>query len=100
MRTARDEHPSRRDRWSVRDAESRWLTLYVAARLAATAFAAGLVIWGGLGPGDLLLLLYGPLSTAIMVAFPAVRARPAAWALDSAIAHACVLANRHRRSPV
>ena len=99
MRTARGEHPSRRERWSVRDAESRWLTLYVAARLAATAFAAALVTWGGLGPGDLLLLLYGPLSTAILVAFPAVRARPAAWALDSAIALACVLAYGDWRSP-
>jgi signal transduction histidine kinase len=80
-------------------AESRWLTLYVAARLAATAFATGLVAWGGLGPGDLLLLLYGPVSTAIAVALPSVRRRWPAWAADSAIALGCIVAYGDWRSP-
>ena len=79
--------------------ESRWLTLYVAARLAATAFAAGLVIWAGMDAGELVLLLYGPLSTAVAVALPAVRRRPLAWAIDSAIALGCVLAYGDWRSP-
>jgi signal transduction histidine kinase len=79
--------------------ESRWLTLYVAARLAATAFAAGLVIWGGMDADEFVLLLYGPLSTAVAAASPAVRRRPAAWAVDSAIALACVLAYGDWRSP-
>jgi signal transduction histidine kinase len=79
--------------------ESRWLTLYVAARLAATAFAAGLVIWAGMDAGELLLLLYGPLSTLLVIAWPAVRRRRVAWAIDSAIALGCVLAYGDWRSP-
>jgi signal transduction histidine kinase len=79
--------------------ESRWLTLYVAARLAATAFAAALVAWAGIDPGELVLLLYGPISTAAAVGIPAVRRRPIAWAIDSAIALGCVLAYGDWRSP-
>lgn len=79
--------------------ESRWLTLYVAARVAATAFAAGLVVWAGLDAGELVLLLYGPLSTVVAAASPAVRRRPLAWAIDSAIALGCVLAYGDWRSP-
>jgi signal transduction histidine kinase len=80
-------------------AESRWLTLYVAARLAATAFATGLVLWAGMDAGEFVLLLYGPLSTALLVGFPGVRARPAAWVIDSALALGCVLAYGDWRSP-
>ena len=79
--------------------ESRWLTLYIAARLAATAFAAGLVIWAGMDAGELVLLLYGPLSTAVAAVSPAVRRRPLAWVIDSAIALGCVLAYGDWRSP-
>jgi signal transduction histidine kinase len=79
--------------------ESRWLTLYIAARLAATAFAAGLVIWAGMDAGELALLLYGPLSTAVAAAAPGLRRRPAAWAIDSAIALGCMLAYGDWRSP-
>ena len=79
--------------------DSRWLTLYVAARVAATAFAAGLVIWAGMDAGELVLLLYGPLSTAVAAASPAVRRRPLAWAIDAAIALGCVLAYGDWRSP-
>jgi signal transduction histidine kinase len=82
-----------------RDAQARWLTLYVAARLAATAFATCLVIWGGIGAGDLLLLLYGPLSTGIVIGFPVLRRRPLAWAIDSAIVLGCVLVYGDWRSP-
>src|SRR5919106_4809762 len=79
--------------------ESRWLTLYVAARLAATAFAAGLVIWAGLDAGELLLLLYGPVSTLEVLVSPALRRRPVAWAIDSAVALGCILAYGDWRSP-
>jgi signal transduction histidine kinase len=84
---------------SVRSAAASWLPLYVAARLAATAFAAGLVIWGGMGAGELLLLLYGPLSTALAVGVPSLRRRPVAWAVDAAIVLACILAYGDWRSP-
>ena len=80
-------------------ARSRWLGLYVAARLAATAIAAALVIWGGMSGGELLLLLYGPLSTALVVARPELQERPVAWAADSAIALGCILASGDWRSP-
>jgi len=89
---------ARRERWS-RPAAARWLTLYVAARLAATTFAAGLVIWGGTGAGEIVLLLYGPLSTAVAIGLPTVRRTPLAWAIDSAIALACILAYGDWRSP-
>jgi signal transduction histidine kinase len=79
--------------------ESRWLTLYIAARLAATAFAAGLVVWGGMDAGELILLLYGPVSTMVAAAAPAVRRRPVAWALDFMIALGCMLAYGDWRSP-
>jgi signal transduction histidine kinase len=45
------------------------------------------------------LLLYGPLSTAAAAASPALRRRPLAWAIDSAIALGCVLAYGDWRSP-
>lgn len=80
-------------------ADSRWLTLYVAARLAATAFAMGLVLWAGMDAGELVLLVYGPISTAALLGLPSVRRRPAAWAVDSALALGCVLAYGDWRSP-
>ena len=66
-----------------RDAE--WLTLYVAGRLVATIVAAALLAWGGVGGLDAILLLYGPLSTAALVAWPALRRMPVAWAVDVAV---------------
>ena len=78
---------------------SRWLTLFVAARLAATAFAAALVIWAGMSGTDLALLLYGPVSTAFLVAVPAARRRPFVWTADSLIALGCILAYGDWRSP-
>jgi signal transduction histidine kinase len=79
--------------------DSRWLAPYVAGRLAATAFAAVLVIWGGMSGGDLLMLLYGPASAALAVVRPELRRRPLAWAVDSAIVLACILVYGDWRSP-
>ena len=76
-----------------------WLALYVAGRLAATIVAAALLLWGGVGGTDLLLVLYGPLSTVILVAWPGLRQRPVAWAVDSAGALALVLHSDDWRSP-
>jgi signal transduction histidine kinase len=78
--------------------EARWLTLYIGARLAATAFAAALVLWGGMSADELLLLLYGPVSTAVLMS-PRIRRLPAAWAIDFAATLACVLASGDWRSP-
>jgi signal transduction histidine kinase len=77
----------------------RWLALYAAARLVATGFAAALVVWGGITGLELLLLLYGPLSTALLVASPRVRATPLAWTVDFAVTLACILASGDWRSP-
>ena len=79
--------------------DERWLVLFVAARLAATAFAAALVLWTGPDTGDLLLLLYGPASTLLFVALPDLRRSPWAWALDSAAALGLILAMGDWRSP-
>ena len=80
-------------------ARSRWLVLYAAARLAATAFAAALILWDGSNGAELLLLLYGLLSTGALVYLPRLRHSPVAWAVDSALALACVLASGDWRSP-
>lgn len=79
--------------------ESEWLILYVAARLAATIVAAALLAWGGVGGLDVLLLLYGPISTAVLVAWPALRRLPAVWILDAAITLGLVVLSGDWRSP-
>jgi signal transduction histidine kinase len=79
-------------------AEARWLALYVAARLVASAFAAALIVWGGIGRTELLLLLYGPLSTAAIVTVPPLRSMRLAWAADFAITLGLVLASGDWRS--
>jgi two-component system sensor histidine kinase UhpB len=78
---------------------AEWLALYVAARLAATVVAASLLLWGGVDGLDLLLVLYGPASTALLLAWPSLRRSPAAWAADSAITLALVLHSGDWRSP-
>jgi hypothetical protein len=83
----------------VVSSEARWLTLYLGARLAGTAFAVTLVLWRGVSAAELLLLLYGPLSTAVSAASPRIRQMPAAWAIDFAATLACVLASGDWRSP-
>ena len=75
-----------------------WLALYVVARLGASAMAAALVVWDGFALVDLPLLLYGPLSTALLLAVASLRALPAAWLLDSLIVLALVLASDDWRS--
>ena len=73
--------------------------LYAAARLAATAFAAALLVWGRLGTDDVVLLLYGPLSTAALVAIPRLREMPAVWAADSLAGLGLIAAAGDWRSP-
>ena len=86
-------------RWD-RPYEERWLILFAAARLAATAFAAALLVWSGPGSADLLLLLlYGPVSTAVLVAVPGLRGRPLVWAADSLAVLALIVAAGDWRSP-
>ncbi len=76
-----------------------WLLLYVGARLVAALIAAALVAWSGIGGADALLLLYGPLSTAVLAWLPAVRRSPVAWAADSALTLLFVLQSEDWRSP-
>jgi signal transduction histidine kinase len=79
--------------------EERWLVLLVAARLAATAFAAALILWGGPTTLELLLLTYGPASTALLVAIPALRRSPWAWTVDVLAVLGLILASGDWRSP-
>jgi signal transduction histidine kinase len=80
-------------------AVSGWLVPYAAARLAASAFAAALIVAGDLNSNELLLVLYGPLSTALLLVFPRLARMPLAWVADFAITLACVLASGDWRSP-
>jgi signal transduction histidine kinase len=80
-----------------RDAE--WLTLYVAARLVATVVAAALLAWGDVGGVDVVLLLYGPISTALLIVRPALRRLPAAWVVDSLVTLGLVVHSGDWRSP-
>jgi signal transduction histidine kinase len=91
--------PARLPRVSAAGDEGAWVLLYAAARLVATAIAAALVLWAGLGELDALLLLYGPLSTAVLVALPSVRRNPMAWVVDCAVTLAFVLQSGDWRSP-
>ncbi len=91
--------PARLPRVSAAGDEGAWLLLYAAARLAATIIAAALVLWAGIRELDTLLLLYGPLSTAVLVAFPSVRRSPVAWTFDCALTLAFVLQSGDWRSP-
>ncbi len=75
-----------------------WLALYAVARLAASALAAALVVWDGFDLGDLPLLLYGPVSTALLLAVPRLRAQPAVWLIDTVLVLGLVLASEDWRS--
>jgi len=85
-------------RWGA-SPEERWLVMLVAARLAATAFAAALVVWSRPTTGELLLLLYGPVSAAVLLGSATLRAKPLAWLVDSLAALALVVAFGDWRSP-
>ena len=91
--------PARLARPSTIDDGNAWLLLYVGARLVASLIAAALVAWSGIGGLDALLLLYGPLSTALLAWLPAVRRSPVAWAADSALTLLFVLQSEDWRSP-
>ncbi|MDA0164482.1 histidine kinase [Solirubrobacter ginsenosidimutans] len=77
----------------------RWLALYVAARLTAWAIAFALTAWSGIDQVDAVLLLYGPLSTAVLAASPALRRSPVAWAIDVTATLALVVDSGDWRSP-
>lgn len=76
-----------------------WLALYVGARLVAALIAAALVAWSGIGGVEALLLLYGPLSTAVLAWLPKVRRSPISWAADSGLTLLFVLHSADWRSP-
>jgi signal transduction histidine kinase len=78
---------------------AEWLILYGAARLAATVVAAALLLWGDIGGLDMVLVLYGPLSTAVLIASPRLRDRPAMWVADSAFTLLLVMHSGDWRSP-
>jgi signal transduction histidine kinase len=56
-------------------------------------------VWGGVGGLDPLLLLYGPLSTAVLVTAPRLRDRPATWAADFLFTLLLVVHSGDWRSP-
>jgi signal transduction histidine kinase len=78
---------------------SEWLLLYAAGRLAATVVAAALLAWGGVGGLDVVLLLYGPISTAVLFAWPVLRKLPLAWAVDALVTLGLVMVSEDWRSP-
>jgi signal transduction histidine kinase len=91
--------PARIARPSDADDGGAWLLLFVAGRLAATAVGLALVAWAGFPTADSLLLLYGPVSTAVLVAVPSVRRNPRTWAVDSVATLSFVLVSGDWRSP-
>jgi signal transduction histidine kinase len=90
--------PARLARPSAADDSGAWLLLFAGARLTATLIAAALVAWAGFRRLDALLVIYGPLSTFVLVAFPALRRSPVAWALDFTATLLFVLASGDWRS--
>jgi len=91
--------PARLPRPSRADDADAWLLLYGAARLVVTAIGAVLVGWTGLLGLDALLLLYGPLSTALLLALPSLRRRPVTWMVDFAVTLTFVVQSGDWRSP-
>src|SRR4051794_12259826 len=91
--------PARLARPAEADDDGAWLLLFAGARLAAVVVAFALVAWAGFDTLDLVLLAYGPLSTLVLVAVPAVRRAPAAWIADFVATLAFVLASGDWRSP-
>jgi len=79
--------------------DAEWLSLYIAGRLAATVVAAALLAWGGVGGLDVILLLYGPISTAVLVGWPALRRLPAVWIADALATLGLVVFSDDWRSP-
>ena len=91
--------PARIARPSDADDGGAWLLLFAGGRLAATLIGLALVAWAGFPTASSALLLYGPLSTLVLVAAPELRRRPQAWAVDYAATLAFVLVSGDWRSP-
>ncbi len=86
--------------WSVsRSADEPWLGFFLAARLVATAFAAALVLWGGMSGGEAAMLMYGPISTLVIGLSPRIRHMPITWVIDSGVTLLFILASGDWRSP-
>jgi signal transduction histidine kinase len=84
--------------YSADDPET-WLLLWVAGRLAATAIGAALVAWSGFKELDSLLLVYGPLSTLVLLAVPDLRRSRVTWVVDFVATLVFVLLSGDWRSP-
>jgi len=91
--------PARLARPAAAEDEGAWLLLFAAGRLAATIIAFALVAWAGLDEVDALLLLYGPLSTAALLASPALRHQPWTWVADIGVTLIFVIQSGDWRSP-
>jgi signal transduction histidine kinase len=76
-----------------------WFGMLVAARLVASAIAVGLAAWEGIEPLDVVLLLYGPLSTLALIYVPGLRRERMVWLADAAIVLAMVFDSGDWRSP-
>jgi signal transduction histidine kinase len=81
----------------------RWLAPFVVARFVASAFAAVIVLYRGITPGELPLLVaalaYGPVTGLAAVRFRDLRRSPWFWAGDFAVALALIVASEDWRSP-
>ncbi len=91
--------PARIARPSDADDDGAWLLLLAAGRLAATAIGLALVAWAGFPTADSLLLLYGPLSTVVLVAAPTIRRDPRTWIFDYVATLGFVVVSGDWRSP-
>jgi len=91
--------PARIARPSDADDDGAWLLLFAGGRLAATLIGFALVAWAGFPAANSVLLLYGLLSTIILVALPGLRRRPETWAADYVVTLSFVLISGDWRSP-
>lgn len=82
-----------------RTSETRWLAFYVILRLSACSFALALELWAGLEPREVGMLLYGPLSTIVLAASPALRRSPLAWTFDFFVTLGLIVESGDWRSP-
>lgn len=93
-----DQHGS-----SHREPSSRWLSLFVTARLTATAVAALLLLAHRLTDHDGLLavavIAYGAATTYAALRIEAFQTRPALWVADAVAVLALILAGEQWRSP-
>jgi signal transduction histidine kinase len=76
-----------------------WLLPYVVARLLASGLAVVLVSRHGLEGRDVPMLLYGPVSTAVLLSSAQLRRAPACWAIDVGAGFALMLLWGDWRTP-